>query len=152
MDWQTEPLTSPWLGQQQYSNFMKAEGADGITHSISTASPSPISISSRQSSSRSTDGMSSGTMSVVADSASPRTSSGEASEEDHPTDPPYSQLIYQALINARDRRLPLQQIYAWFEKNTNKGKDQSQKGWQNSIRHNLSMNAVRAPLSYKVPV
>lgn len=65
-----------------------------------------------------------------------------SSEEEGNTDPPYSLLIYQALLSAPGRKLPLQGIYNWFEKNTEKGKDQSSKGWQNSIRHNLSMNAV----------
>jgi len=57
------------------------------------------------------------------------------------SDLPYSKLIYLALLSAKDRKLPLQGIYRWFELNTTKGKEGS-KGWQNSIRHNLSMNAV----------
>ncbi|RMJ24698.1 Forkhead domain protein [Aspergillus sp. HF37] len=68
-----------------------------------------------------------------------RASSGPG--EDGNADPPYSLLIYQALRSAPGMKLPLQGIYSWFEKNTEKGKDQSSKGWQNSIRHNLSMNA-----------
>jgi hypothetical protein len=67
--------------------------------------------------------------------------------EDTNADPPYSQLIYEALSAAPGKKLPLQGIYLWFEKNTAKGKDRSSKGWQNSIRHNLSMNAV-SPLSF----
>lgn len=63
-------------------------------------------------------------------------------EEEGNTDPPYSFLIYQALLSAPGGRLPLQEIYSWFEENTEKAKDQSSKGWKNSIRHNLSMNAV----------
>ncbi|OJD22599.1 hypothetical protein ACJ73_06053 [Blastomyces percursus] len=62
-------------------------------------------------------------------------------EEEGNTDPPYSFLIYQALLSAPGGRLPLQEIYSWFEENTEKAKDQSSKGWKNSIRHNLSMNA-----------
>ncbi|KAL4780755.1 hypothetical protein BJX76DRAFT_350698 [Aspergillus varians] len=61
--------------------------------------------------------------------------------EDTTADPPYSQLIYEALLAAPGKKLPLQGIYLWFEKNTAKGKDRGSKGWQNSIRHNLSMNA-----------
>lgn len=56
-------------------------------------------------------------------------------------DPPYSKLIERALLSAPDMKLPLQKIYNWFEQNTTKGREGS-KGWQNSIRHNLSMNAV----------
>ncbi|KAB8257349.1 hypothetical protein BDV32DRAFT_160683 [Aspergillus pseudonomiae] len=62
-------------------------------------------------------------------------------EEDATIDPPYSALIYQALRGAPGNKLSLQEIYGWFEENTTKGKDRSSKGWQNSIRHNLSMNA-----------
>ncbi|KAL3468431.1 hypothetical protein BJX64DRAFT_282603 [Aspergillus heterothallicus] len=61
--------------------------------------------------------------------------------EDANADPPYSQLIYEALFTAPGKKLPLQGIYLWFEKNTAKGRDRGSKGWQNSIRHNLSMNA-----------
>ncbi|OGM42209.1 forkhead domain protein [Aspergillus bombycis] len=62
-------------------------------------------------------------------------------EEDASIDPPYSTLIYKALRGAPGKKLSLQEIYGWFEENTTKGKDRSSKGWQNSIRHNLSMNA-----------
>ena len=54
---------------------------------------------------------------------------------------PYAQLIYRALKSAKDHRMVLKEIYEWFEKNTDKAKTTS-KGWQNSIRHNLSMNGV----------
>jgi hypothetical protein len=62
-----------------------------------------------------------------------------------PTDLPYSHLIAEALKTAPDRKRTLQEIYSWFEQNTSKGRDQRSKGWQNSIRHNLSMNAVCNP-------
>ncbi|KAL4937149.1 hypothetical protein BDV06DRAFT_227235, partial [Aspergillus oleicola] len=61
--------------------------------------------------------------------------------DDANADPPYSQLIYEALLTAPGKKLPLQGIYHWFEENTAKGRDRGSKGWQNSIRHNLSMNA-----------
>lgn len=54
---------------------------------------------------------------------------------------PYSGLIEAALRQAAGNKLSLQGIYKWFRENTLKGQDKS-KGWQNSIRHNLSMNAV----------
>ncbi|KAF9885731.1 hypothetical protein FE257_012616 [Aspergillus nanangensis] len=68
-------------------------------------------------------------------------SSPDNTEEDGNVDPPYSLLIYHALSSAPGMKLPLQGIYSWFEKHTAKGKDGTSKGWQNSIRHNLSMNA-----------
>ncbi|KAI9830289.1 MAG: hypothetical protein M1826_004900 [Phylliscum demangeonii] len=55
---------------------------------------------------------------------------------------PYAKLIYRALLEAPDHRLPLKRIYEWFIQNTDKSKNPSQKGWQNSIRHNLSMNGA----------
>lgn len=56
-------------------------------------------------------------------------------------DAPYAQLIFKALKDAPGHKMDLQDIYNWFEKHTRKIKPGS-KGWQNSIRHNLSMNAV----------
>ncbi|OJJ03573.1 hypothetical protein ASPVEDRAFT_43054 [Aspergillus versicolor CBS 583.65] len=67
--------------------------------------------------------------------------------EETSADPPYSQLIFDALDAAPGKKLPLQGIYQWFEKNTAKGRDPGSKGWQNSIRHNLSMNAVSIIIS-----
>lgn len=55
---------------------------------------------------------------------------------------PYAQLIYKALMSAPEHKMVLKEIYEWFEKNTDKAKNNSSKGWQNSIRHNLSMNGV----------
>ncbi|EGX95500.1 forkhead domain-containing protein [Cordyceps militaris CM01] len=59
---------------------------------------------------------------------------------------PYSQLLYRAFMSSNTRKLSLRQIYQWFEDNTNKAVNN--KGWQNSIRHNLSMNRAfeKAPL------
>ncbi|MCJ1286811.1 hypothetical protein MMC26_006157 [Xylographa opegraphella] len=55
---------------------------------------------------------------------------------------PYAQLIYRALKSVPSHRMVLKEIYEWFEKNTDKAKNNSSKGWQNSIRHNLSMNGA----------
>ncbi|KAL9030036.1 MAG: hypothetical protein Q9196_001793 [Gyalolechia fulgens] len=54
---------------------------------------------------------------------------------------PYAQLIFRALKGAPGYRMVLKEIYRWFEKNTDKARTSS-KGWQNSIRHNLSMNGA----------
>ncbi|EAS33546.2 uncharacterized protein CIMG_04570 [Coccidioides immitis RS] len=69
------------------------------------------------------------------------------SEEDSdtdgiPSDEPYAILIWKALMSAPGHGMVLKEIYEWFEKHTNKAKDPDSKGWQNSIRHNLSMNAA----------
>lgn len=57
---------------------------------------------------------------------------------------PYAQLIYQALLNAPGHTMILRDIYEWFKNNTEKASASETKGWQNSIRHNLSMNGVRS--------
>jgi hypothetical protein len=57
---------------------------------------------------------------------------------------PYAQLIYQALLQADGHTMILRDIYDWFIKYTDKAAASETKGWQNSIRHNLSMNGVRA--------
>ncbi|KAI4660171.1 uncharacterized protein J4E79_005976 [Alternaria viburni] len=55
---------------------------------------------------------------------------------------PYAQLIYQALLNAPNNTMILRDIYEWFKANTDKASASETKGWQNSIRHNLSMNGA----------
>ena len=56
---------------------------------------------------------------------------------------PYARLIYEALLQAPGHRMMLRDIYEWFELNTTKPRESGTNGWQNSIRHNLSMNKVR---------
>lgn len=68
--------------------------------------------------------------------------------EDEPTcDEPYAQLIYKALMQAPGHRMILRDIYEWFQRNTTKPQESGTNGWQNSIRHNLSMNQVCAQWS-----
>lgn len=63
------------------------------------------------------------------------------SEESGKVDEPYAQLIHRAFMSRDRHAMTLQEIYQWFRENTEKGKSEN-KGWQNSIRHNLSMNRV----------
>lgn len=63
------------------------------------------------------------------------------------SDEPYAQLIYRAFMSRPNKSMTLQEIYQWFRENTDKAKSKG-KGWQNSIRHNLSMNGV----GYSVPM
>ena len=76
----------------------------------------------------------------------------ESDGEGGPNSEPYAQLIYRALKSAPNHSMVLKEIYEWFEKNTDKAKivpgTTSSKGWQNSIRHNLSMNGARKPISF----
>ncbi|KAJ9616445.1 hypothetical protein H2200_000163 [Cladophialophora chaetospira] len=61
-------------------------------------------------------------------------------EEEVADDKPYARLIYDALMQAPGNRMMLREIYEWFRHNTTKPQDSGSNGWQNSIRHNLSMN------------
>ncbi|WQF90371.1 Putative Fork head domain, winged helix-like DNA-binding domain superfamily [Colletotrichum destructivum] len=53
---------------------------------------------------------------------------------------PYSALIHEALKQADDHTMTLRELYKWFRDHTDKIKREGDTGWQNSIRHNLSMN------------
>lgn len=57
-------------------------------------------------------------------------------------DPCYAQLLFRCLREAPDHTLSLKQVYEWVRKHSQKARDSSGTGWQNSVRHNLSMNAV----------
>ncbi len=58
------------------------------------------------------------------------------------SEPPYAKLIYRALMEAPEHQMVLKDIYEWIAQNTDKARDPAFKGWQNSVRHNLSMNGV----------
>ncbi|UKZ90223.1 uncharacterized protein TrAFT101_005250 [Trichoderma asperellum] len=64
-----------------------------------------------------------------------------SARHDDKADEPYAKLIYKALMGQPDYTMTLQELYQWFRENTSKAKNE-RGGWQNSIRHNLSMNAA----------
>ncbi|XP_065118267.1 forkhead box protein K1 [Paramisgurnus dabryanus] len=81
----------------------------------------------------------------------------EATGGDSPKDeskPPYSyaQLIVQAISSAPDRQLTLSGIYTHITKHYPYYRT-ADKGWQNSIRHNLSLNRyfIKVPRSQEEP-
>jgi hypothetical protein len=75
--------------------------------------------------------------------APPSGQGGNSSDRDdaNKIDVPYARLIFKAFMSRENHAMTLQELYQWFRENTDKAKADS-KGWQNSIRHNLSMNAV----------
>ena len=76
-------------------------------------------------------------------------SSEEVMVQEKLGDVPYAQLIYSALMEAPGNRMVLRDIYHWIERNTDKANNPEFTGWQNSVRHNLSMNKVRFTWSSK---
>jgi hypothetical protein len=139
---------SDWTGQQHSPIFKGDEVCEfpahlQSVHAVQNIPPSPLSTISSYESPESLNLGSPTMMAQTMDQLSP--GSSEDDREDRPGPTPYSHLIFRALKDAKDKKLPLQGIYNWFERNTDKAKSSGSKGWQNSIRHNLSMNAVGAP-------
>lgn len=60
---------------------------------------------------------------------------------------PYAQLIYKALMSVPTRTMILSEIYQYFREKIPRFSKMRSKGWQNSIRHNLSMNGVGVSFS-----
>ncbi|WPH01674.1 Hypothetical protein R9X50_00452500 [Acrodontium crateriforme] len=73
---------------------------------------------------------------MTVDSTSDELTEGESS------DPCYAQLLYKCLKEAQDNTLSLRELYEWVSLHSQKAKDPKSRGWQNSVRHNLSMNAA----------
>ncbi|XP_070617413.1 LOW QUALITY PROTEIN: forkhead box protein K1 [Erythrolamprus reginae] len=80
------------------------------------------------------------------------TSGGDSPKDE--SKPPYSyaQLIVQAISSAQDKQLTLSGIYAHITKHYPYYRT-ADKGWQNSIRHNLSLNRyfIKVPRSQEEP-
>jgi hypothetical protein len=102
-----------------------------------SSTPLPASVTSNNSSRLGTHDTDEAAMKTLPGGTSLSSCGGDAS----PAETPYAQLIYRALMSREDRCMSLQEIYQWFREHTNKT-DGRGKGWQNSIRHNLSMNQV----------
>ncbi|KAK1072670.1 hypothetical protein LTR12_009459 [Friedmanniomyces endolithicus] len=54
----------------------------------------------------------------------------------------YAQLLWRCLKEAPEHTMTLKELYDWVREHSQKAKDPKNRGWQNSVRHNLSMNAA----------
>ena len=70
-------------------------------------------------------------------------SPGETDDSLENSDPCYAELLRQALMEKKDdHTMLLKDLYEWVRTHSSKAQESGNKGWQNSVRHNLSMNAV----------
>ncbi|KAI8145292.1 the forkhead domain of the adipocyte transcription factor Freac-11, partial [Fennellomyces sp. T-0311] len=52
----------------------------------------------------------------------------------------YASLIAQAILTSPEQRLTLREIYEWIQTRYPNLYEANETGWQNTIRHNLSLN------------
>lgn len=128
----------------------KRKASDGFDNT--TTSRNGADSSTKRSKIRvpSVDAAASTTTSSTSDRSSPAiskktnpdaTSTGSSAETDD-SRPPYSYvaLIFMAIQSSPLKKMTLSEIYTWITDNFDWFAKRDKKGWQNSIRHNLSLN------------
>lgn len=136
-----QSVCSPVSGPAQVQNGMYAQTNHPFAQDASPASPG-IPMSAPTSNPVIAPATSAPAQAPVKleDGASSASEAADGDDAESIRHQPYSKQLVQALLSHPRRAMTVQQIYRWFEENTDRHESS---GWQNSIRHNLSLNKVR---------
>ena len=139
----------------QYNQQMMAHmmSLDGVSHNKYYATPSPVALPTMNdlyhdptSQMQYSDYQSPDNMSArdhnTGDLMDYENAIPEEDEAGANADPCYAQLLYTCLQEAPEHTMSLKNVYEWVREHSQKARDSAGTGWQNSVRHNLSMNAV----------
>ncbi|CAI6333953.1 unnamed protein product [Periconia digitata] len=119
------------------SSFMASDPPQKLGHKRAMTDTAPLRDRSKKQKTRPLQGQD-----VVEDSQLPEPEDMPIVDDSDSGKPPYSYavLIGMAILRAPNRRLTLAQIYKWISDTFAFYRNSADTGWQNSIRHNLSLS------------